>query len=255
MRALEQGQYTQAIDHLSRSLAEAESSQAYLARGRANMKAGNLDAALVDFTTADRLQPTGRSRAALAYCCSVLKHAPAVVVGYYKSALQRGFQTAVVYNNLGQALTWMPDGSDAEAAQCFQKATLADPGLQAAYYNRATLALKQAGYHLDRISDDDVREGLAAITRAIELGPATAQAHLDAAELCVLAAKIEPRWKERAFDHLASALDLGLPPSRLKIDIILRPLHGPEFTRLTERPAVNTTPVPPVRVLDPLEGS
>jgi hypothetical protein len=145
--------------------------------------------------------------------------------------------------------------ADAEAAQRFREAIKADSRLQIAYYNHATLELRKAANHLDQFSYDALREGLAAIAKAIDLGPATAQVHLDAARLYVVAAKIEPRWQELALDHLAAAIDRGLPPAQLRSDRILRPLRGARFNGLTERPAVSSPQIPPVRVLDPLDGS
>jgi hypothetical protein len=68
-----------------------------------------------------------------------------------------------------------------------------------------------------------------------------------------LAAKTEPRWKERALEQLEAALERGLPPARLK-DKSLRPLEGERLQRLSERPAVSAPPTPPVQFLDPLEG-
>jgi serine/threonine protein kinase len=259
MRAFEQEQYSEAIDRLSRSLDEAESPQAYLARGRANMKVDKLDAALIDFKLADKLQPTGQTQAGLAYCYSALEN-HLFAVGSYRSAITRDFKTAVVFNNLGYSLMRTRDGDD-EAAQCFQKATKADPRLQIAYYNWATLELTKAVSQRDQVMSEKqrararaaLREGLAAIARAIELGPATAQIHLDAAHLWVLAAEIEPRWRELAFDQLDAAVDRALPPANLKINEILQPLHGARFKRLTERPAVKSAQTPLVRVLDPLQ--
>jgi tetratricopeptide (TPR) repeat protein len=254
LSAFEQGQYGEAIDHLSRSLDAEESPQAYLARGRAFMKVGKANAALDDFTLADKLEPTGQTQAALAYCYFKLVNYPSAV-SCYKEAIQRGFKTAVVYNNLGWALMCMKKGTDAEAAQCFRKATQADPHLQIAYHNHATLEMRKAWKHLDPFGYDDLREGMAAMAKAIDLGPATAYMHLDAARLYALAKKIEPRWQELALDHLAAALDRGLPPSQLKDDGILIPLHGAQFNQLTEWPAVSPAATPSVRVLDPLEGS
>jgi serine/threonine protein kinase/Tfp pilus assembly protein PilF len=256
VHAFEQGQYAVAIDHLSRSLAETESPQAYLARGRAHMKLGKRNAARDDFTFADKLQPTGKTQAALAYSYSATGDDYALAAGHYKEAIKRNFKTAVVFNNLGYSLVQMKDPQATEAADCFRKATEADPHLQIAYYNRASLALRKAWIHLDQFSDDDLREGLAAMTKAMELGPATAFMHLDAASLYVLAAKIEPRWQELALDHLAVAIDHGLPPADLKRTYgHFRPLHGARFQRLTERPTVGSPPKPTVRILDPLEGS
>jgi len=254
VRAFEHGQYAEAIDHLSRSLAEAESPQAYLARGRANMKVGKLNAARDDLTLADKLQPTGQTQAALGYCYSALGH-HSWAVGCYRKAIQRDFRTGGVLNNLGYSLKFTPGGAEEEAAQWFEEAIKADPRLQVAYHNRAIVELKKACEQPDRISSEALRKGLEAIARAIELGPATGEIHLDAARLWVLAEKIEPRWKERALAHLDAAIDRGLPPANLKNDRILRPLHGAEFKRLTERSAVKSSQTPLVRVLDPLQGN
>jgi serine/threonine protein kinase/Flp pilus assembly protein TadD len=384
LRAFEQGQYSEAIDHLSLSLAEAESPEAYLARGRAYLKAGKHNAAEDDFKLADKLRPTGQTQAALGYCYSVMGK-DELAVFCYKGAIKRGFESAVAFNNLGFSL--MCQGTDEEAASYFQKAINTDPRLQIANYNRAALELKKACHNTDlmteqrlkesrdaidsalelgpataigfihrdaarlyvlaagveprwedlafehlakaieggvppaslnddpylrplqgdarfqrlmekpivkvpvmynlrllkvnlpalepkarayremqktwmdpgriqsqRIWSQGVKDGLDAIARAIELGPATAQHHLVAARLCVVGAKIELRWKERALDHLAAAIDLGLPPASLKGDLILRPLQGDQFKRLTERPAVNSGPTLPIRFLDPFEN-
>ena len=253
MRAFEQGQYAEAIEYLSRSLAEAHSPQAYLARGRVNMKVGQLNAALDDFTSADKLQPTGQTQAGLGYCYSAMGN-HLLAVSSYRSAINRGFKTAVVFNNLGYSLMCTQAGDD-EAAQYYQKAITADPRLQIAYYNQATLALKKACNQQVPISPEALREGVKAIAKAIELGPETGQIHLDAARLWVLAAKIEPRWEELALEHLGAAIDRGLPPANLKSDRILRPLHGDRFKQLTERPAVNPSQTSLARVLDPLQGN
>jgi tetratricopeptide (TPR) repeat protein len=254
LRAFEQGQYAEAIDHLSNSLAEAESPEAYLARGRAYLKVGKRKAAEDDLLMADKLQPTGQTQAALGYCYNAMGNHD-WAVGCYRIAIQRGFKTAVVFNNLGYSLKFTPDAGD-ESAQFLRKAIQADPHLQPAYYNLATLQLKKAWDDHDRrrLSPEPLKEGLAAMDKAIELGPATAQLHLDAAYLWVLAARMEPRWKEQALKHLDAAIDRGLPPANLKKDKILRPLEGERFKQLTERPAVNASPPPLLRVLDPLDN-
>jgi tetratricopeptide (TPR) repeat protein len=219
------------------------------------MKVGKLNAALDDFTLADKLQPTGQTQAGLGYCYSALGH-DRWAVGYYSFAIQRDFKTAVVFNNLGYSLMCAKDGADEEAAECFRKAIKANPRLQIAYYNQATLALKKAWRDRSRVSSQTLREGLEAITRAIELGPESGQIHLAAAHLWVLAAKIEPGWKELAFEQLGAAIDRGLPPANdVKIDQILRPLHGDRFNHLIERPAVKSAQTPLLRVLDPLQGN
>jgi serine/threonine protein kinase/Tfp pilus assembly protein PilF len=252
MRAFEQGQYAEAIDHLSQSLDEAESPQAYLARGRAYMRVNKLNAALDDFTLADKLQRTGQTQAALGYCYSSQGH-HRWALDCYREAIRRDFKKAAVFNNLGYSL--MVDEADVEAAECFRQAIRADPLLQIPYYNLATLELKKAVNRPGAISPQRLKEGLDAIVKALELGPATAQLHHQAAHLCVVAEKIEPRWRELALEHLEAALDRGLPPADLKMHAILQPLHGDQFKRLTERPAVKSAQTLLARFLDPLEGN
>src|SRR5262249_20606704 len=148
--------------------------EAYLARGRAYLKLGQLNAAVDDFKLADKLRPTGQAQAALGHCYGEMgNHRWAV--GCYREAIRRDFRTAVVLNNLGYSL--MSDGVDAEAAQCFREAIQAGPRLQPAYYNLAKVELKKAWNGRDRISPEVVQDGLAAMAKAIELGPATAELH------------------------------------------------------------------------------
>jgi serine/threonine protein kinase/Flp pilus assembly protein TadD len=251
-RAFEQGQYARAIEHLSLSLADAESPEAYLARGRAYLKVGRLHAAEDDLKLADKLRPTGETQAAIGYCYNIMEvHHWAL--GCYRIALERDFKPAVVFNNLGYSLM-STNGGDDKAAAYLRKAIQADPRLQPAYYNLAILELRQGWDRRDRISAEGLREGLAAMAKAIELGPATATLHRDAAQLWVFAAKLEPRWKERALEHVDAAIDLGWPPAELKKNKILRPLDGERFQRLTDRPAVNAPQTLPLRILDPLDN-
>jgi serine/threonine protein kinase/Flp pilus assembly protein TadD len=251
LHAFERGQYAEAIDHLSLSLADEESSEAYMTRGRAYLKIGELKAAEDDLILADKLDPTGQTQAALGYCYNAMQRHQAAA-SCYRIALSRNFKTAVIFNNLGYSLAFT-EGRDAEAAEFLRQAIKTDPGLQMAYYNLAGLQLKKAWNNRDLVSPEGLKEGVAAIARAIELGPAPAKMHVDAAHLWVLAEKIEPAWKEKALEHLSAAIDRGLTPTALRTDKFLLPLRGEQFRRLTERAAVQVPQTPIVRVLDPLE--
>jgi serine/threonine protein kinase/Flp pilus assembly protein TadD len=250
MRAFEQGQYAEAIDHLSLCLAEAESPHAYMARGRANLKVGKLNAAEQDLILADKLEPTGPTQAALGYCYNVMEK-PQLAVGSYRIAIQRDFQTAVVFNNFAYSLMRAQDGYD-EAAQFLWKAIKTDPRLQAAYCNLAMLQVIKACYNRYQISPEGLKQDLAAIAKALELGPSSASGfiHRDAARMYVLAATVEPSWEDLAFEHLSKAIDRGVPPESLKDDQILAPLQGDaRFHRLLERPAVNPAATYKLRLL------
>jgi tetratricopeptide (TPR) repeat protein len=164
----------------------------------------------------------GKSHAALATCFLLPgprnDYRPAI--HYYRAALQVGYQRARVYNNLGfsQAMrARLP-----EARETLTKAIDLDPGLQAAYYNRACLRFRciipslqrlllmwslygqflPATFPVITLADapgDEKRslaillhETLPDLKKALELGPESGELHLRAAQAYALAAQLRP---------------------------------------------------------------
>ena len=116
--------------------------QALFLRGRAYQKMGLLDQAIRDYQTAHARSADGRMDAAIGYCFSLRRrHSQACVA--YEAAIQRGFRTACVYNNLGYA--WRHLGKFPEAVDGFDKAVSLDSSLQCAYWNRAAIAFTLRG--------------------------------------------------------------------------------------------------------------
>src|SRR5205823_3827700 len=127
-------------------------------------------------------------------------------INYYHEALQADYRTARVYNNLGYSLAIR--ARIPEARETLTKAIELDPGLQAAYYNRACLRFRcnipslqrlllmrslygqflSATFPVITLADapgDEkrslailLRETLPDLNKALELGPESGELHL-----------------------------------------------------------------------------
>ncbi|HMF18542.1 MAG TPA: protein kinase, partial [Gemmataceae bacterium] len=243
--------YAQAVESLDRSLAQEQNVQAYLARGRAYLQLGEKQRALEDFNAADQFQPCGQTKACLAYGLSQLKPPQWRPAAFnYEKAIENGFATSEVYHNL--AYCWMHiRGSEDKALAALKKAIALDPNNQLAYYRRVrletelfTAKLAVAMRNLDIVLaqqkkpaaidvfkkaladefDKNVltRDGLTAVRKMFEIGPASGLMHWEAARFYVLAHKLEPRWKELALDHLQKAIEGGMTVAQVKADTILK---------------------------------
>ena len=237
IKAYQDGNYAKAVEYLDRSLAEEETVHSYLARGRAHLKLGKKQLAVDDFTAADHLQPSGQTKASLAYGLTQLvppKFKPAAFL--YEKAIENGLATSDVYLNLAYCRMQIR-GGDRKAVDALQKAIALDPKNQMAYYQRARLDVKL-------VSDNPAYntltpEGLAALRQAFEIGPATGPMHLEAAYHYVLAQELEPRWKELALDHVQKAIEGGVTADQVKNDQILKPRleNEPRFAELLRMPS------------------
>jgi serine/threonine protein kinase/Flp pilus assembly protein TadD len=253
VEAYQEGRFTRAVAIFSRALAEEDSARSYFARGRAYMKLGNFAAAANDFRMADQLQPSGPTKACLAYCCSQADPSkPAVAVAYYKDAIKAGFATPAVLNNLGVSLLGMR-GGDPEAMKHFQQAFAQDPTFQLAYFNRALVDITKKAKN-PRLSVS--RQGLEAMDKVFAVGPAGGGMHLQAARLYALGRDVEPGWKERALEHLEKALKGGVDPAQVRQDRILNDAFRDEarFSQLARQELVRPEAPPVTRVLDPVEN-
>lgn len=246
----ESGRYPAAIACFNRALeSDATYVPALIARGRAFQERGDFASALRDYSAADPDSRDGRLLAARAYCLWKLDY-PSEAVTRSLQAIDAGFATAEVFNNLGHfySKAWKFD----KARESLGQAIARNGNLQAAYHNRAAVELQQARQNLRH----DVSSGIEDIQRARDLGPASADLDFTAGCLHAIAARSDSRHTEPAFAAFELAIKHGLNPK--EIDAVV--LFAPDAMRrslltLALQPATIRTPSLAVLIVDPLRGS
>jgi eukaryotic-like serine/threonine-protein kinase len=216
--AFDKAQYTLAIDHLTRAItADPELAEARFQRV-VHLHQRSWEAAAADFQALRDPTHDGTISACLGYAAAGRgNHLQAV--GYFRLAIQQGFETAAVWNDLGHALLQVADAE--KAAECFENALELDPTLQAALWNRARIEL---AYSASGNGFPDTSY----IEAAIDQDPENALLNLDAAytyaALARLSGKIERTlWEELSVDYVRQSLQLGLPADELAGVFILLP--------------------------------
>jgi len=239
--------YPDALRHLDLAIAaEPENARAFFLRGRVNQQLGSLDAAMTAYREADRREPTGPTKACLAYCLG-RQRAHAEAVQYARQAVEQGYAPAAVFNNLGYSFLLL---SQLEAAEAnLTQAMRLDPRLQAAYHNRARLDRKRMTTKQGYLP----HQGIADIRKAMELGPVSADLFHDGAYLCAFAARLESQWQEPALDYLEKALALGLDPQLVVKNPVFNSVNStPRFLALVQLPPVANRYQPVLLLIDPI---
>ncbi len=189
IEAARRGDFLQALGDFTNGLqSDPNNSKLLFARGWTKQQLGRFDDALRDFEAADRLAPDGATKACAGYCRNKLGF-HSIAIGYYKKAMELGFATAEVWNDLGYSyhrlnLDW--DNLE-RARESLTTAIAKDSTLEAAYHNRAMVDLEQACRYRAYIP---VR-GEEDIAQALRMGPVTADLCADAFRIAALAANNE----------------------------------------------------------------
>ena len=232
------------------------------ARGRAYQLLGHADErnyrlAWDDFRQADELVPEGRTKACMGYCLNQMG-LPRDAIAAYNEAIQAGFKSAPLFNNLGYSYLALLQMD--EAQRCLELALQLDPNLRAAHHNRARLRLRQALRLIqqERVCPEARRcleAGIKDIRRAIERGPVTAELYVDAARLCGVAARQSSQWVAPALEYARLAVKAGYDSRKLKADRFLAPLRTEwKFINPAEMSPSSPTQQAP-RLLDPIPAS
>jgi tetratricopeptide (TPR) repeat protein len=176
--------------------------------------------ALRYFQRADELYATanglgkhfGPTCACWAYCLNRTGH-PAEAIVAYEFAIQAGYDTAEVENNLGYSCIFANAANNQHGPQAdlaLDRAIQINPKLQAAYYNRAMLHADQAA----SVSRIRPKSPFADLEKAIQLErdqrPGTGRLYYDAAHLHANAAAI--LGKRASAGQAANALRVGNTP-------------------------------------------
>jgi serine/threonine protein kinase len=256
VKALHDHDYQAAVEHLTRAVdADPDHYAARVLRARAYLRLNQIGRALADFEKADALVVDGRTRAYRAYCLNRSDPPqPAEAVKHYLRAIDVGFATPEVFNNLGysrfQARQRLEDVLAARSA--LNTAIKGDRGLQVAYYNRA-LVEREAAFAREYIQPRAISD----IELAIKLGPATPDLWRLAADLHGMAAgkstgAERQRHEEQALDAARQAIQLGQDPRAFDGDLCLQTLQQDSRLRnLIRQPRLDVPLRQTPRCVDP----
>jgi eukaryotic-like serine/threonine-protein kinase len=221
-QALAAHQLDDAVLHFDHALsAKVGDAGILFARGKAFQERGDFDLAVRDYAAAAKQMPSGATEACLAYCLAQMRFfSNAADRG--QRAIESGFTTAEVYNNLGYCEVQL--NRYVTARQNLDKAIALNPSLGVAYYNRGLLDRRRV------VSGKPPENGLKDFDRAVELSPTNGTLFFDAA--CMNAA-VPERLKRHEFvvKYVEAALAAGFPPSVVRAEPLLKSYQTEEWLK------------------------
>lgn len=226
------GQWSRAVEQFGEAIAADEKyAPAILGRARAFQKLQRYDLASNDYGKLDASQQDGNILACMGYCTAQYRVYP-VAQYFHEKAIAKGYETAVLHNNIGWCLLRMSELDRAEKS--LTRALEMDERLQIAFHNRARVQRQWMTQQPGRLP----LQGIADVRRAMELGPTTTDLAFDAAYLCTFAAKSDPKWITPALGYLTQAIRLGFDPKLVNTDVMFKGIaKEPGFAA-----ALNTPP-------------
>lgn len=257
--AANEGQnYAEAITRLSNVLKEHPNDlDALVARGHAYMKSDEPQFAFTDFKKAASQSKDGRVTACFAYAiCKVKGGSVQDALHLFELARQRGFDSAIVLNDIGWCQLRLKNPLEAEKA--FQAAIAHDSSLQAAFYQMALLDSTNA-------NRDQRAPDTRYIERAIEMGSWLLM-NDNAVGMYVNAARLNPHLNDgerrelrrKAIDCCERGVRQGMNRQALETIASLYPEIGatPRFQDLLASSKIGKSNVenPPSLLLDPLDA-
>jgi eukaryotic-like serine/threonine-protein kinase len=247
LACLEQNKYSEAVDNLNNSIRfDPNSAEALFARGRAYQRLGEYQAAFRDYDSANLLAPQPVLNVYKGYCSSQSKHYTDAIALYNLALKGRYDRPALAYNNIGFSYLMLNRLDEAE--KNLQLAIQCDDRLQAAQFNTVMLFLQRAW------QGQPVPE--AAFThasRAMEIGPPTADLYRAVAALHAMAAKNNRKLILPAIEYVGRAVEMGLDPNVFTSDASYATLQNePPFREALKKPSAFQSPRA-VRLIDPLD--
>jgi serine/threonine protein kinase len=254
------GRHEEAIAQLDLALAaHPHHGEARFARGRARYRLAEtlprkerdswLRLAEDDLENSSALLGDPRIWACLGYCANSRRvHTEAIM--RYQHAIQAGFASAAVWNNLGYSYLQAPRSDWDNAVECFDNAIEQDGHFQVAYYNRAL------GYYQLALRDDNPlsMNAISDIEEAMRLGPVSAEMLYHAACLCARLTRVDSRWFEAGLDFVRRAIERGYDPMLLRADAGLAEFQGmPQFQAVLRLPSSPASTPTVVRLVDPFQ--
>ena len=244
---LQRGEYSSAVDSLSNSIhSNPDSGEALFARGRAYQRLGEFPLASKDYRLASRLAPSPIIDACRGYCLSRSKY-HRNAIGFYRSALEAGYdRPALLCNNIGFSYLTLGQLNDAE--RYLYRSIGLDGNSQAAHYNMMMLHLQRA-IHGQPIP----KSAFVHATRAVEIGPETADLYRVVAALYAMGAKQDPMLSQPGIEYVGKSVELGFDPKAFTSDIVYATLRKePAFRDALKRTASASKSAKAVQLVDPL---
>jgi serine/threonine protein kinase/Tfp pilus assembly protein PilF len=242
--AIERGELQEGIETLQEAIeAQPDFTQAIHELARAQLALGDYHSASAYYEQLYELTGESQFLANLGYCHNRLgEHQKAIE--YYSRAIDGGFRTELVLNNLGYS--YQKRGNLPTARAQFEAALLINPNYRPALQNRAYLELAWA-----RVRKTQVRAtALSDIEATIRLAPGFGKVHYFAA--CIWCLSDATNRVERTLDHVERAINLGIEPEQFKqgsvFDVLLQ---DSRMTRLLERRPEPVRAAEPPAILDP----
>ena len=269
-----EGKHDEALQRLDAALdADPNNAKALFARARVYQHLGKHDLAIGEFRAADAIAADGRNKAGIGYSLNLGSPAPESALEAYRQAVDAGFGTAAVYNNMGYCCHRLGLLEDAE--RWLQQAIEADPSLASAYHMRALAVLTQARRdfptlllavaHPNRkfepapksLRTKDaalarLRDGIADAKKAMAMGSPSGELDFLAAQLYAFGASLDASWVEPALTHLKAAGKHGYDLASCDRDQAFHALRAKEAfqaIRAKNQPRANVSPA--VLLVDP----
>jgi tetratricopeptide (TPR) repeat protein len=242
----EQGRYEAARDAFQSAVDESpDFAAAVFGLALARQRIGDFSGAAAGYESLFNQTQDPKAAAGLAYCRGEEKNHWAAI-HWYRTAIERGFDTPEIRNNLAASLRAQSPDHWAEALEHLNHALRTKPDLQAALYHRAVILANQS--LADR--KPPPQQAVDDLIRACRLKPAKAR-------LLELAAEMHIRREgtivggPAAVEYLERAVDLGLGGDRIVQNKHFEALRElPRIKALLDRKGSATHS--PVSTIDPL---
>ncbi len=259
-RLYQEGRFDESLAHFNAVLdANPKNADALFARGRAYQRLGKFSLAMKDFDDAETISPDGRNQASMGFCLNRMNQTNEAVF-YYQRALEAKQDSAAIRNNLG--FCFLRANQASQAKENLDRAIQLDPRMQAAYHNRALVALGAVTPKLLKLNPGAKKTenyqtliaGIADIDKALACDKGSAELFLDAARMHALAARVDRKWGASSLDFLSQAVQYGCGADPLLNDATFSTLQtDAAFAALRERagrqpPSNNSTR----RIVDPI---
>lgn len=215
------GNYELAVERFDQAIrANRADLDAVFARGVAYKKMGDFREAFHDFQRLTLERPTAEAWVNHGFCLGKLRFFESAIASY-RMALDLGYRSAAVFNNIGFSHVQLARHEEAEPY--LREALALDERLESAHHMLLVAVWDQA-----RRAGTCSASAVACCEKALEVCPPSSRIFREAAFVYALAAEDDPAFKRRALACLQKAVALGVDPKTFRSSPTLAVLRGEE---------------------------